>query len=164
VSQILYAIVQNISKVSILLLFLRIFPDKQFRFITKVCIGWMGCHTVAFGVAVSLQCVPPSALWDANTKGKCSNSTALVYSGAAFSIFEDLVIIALPVRELKGLNLSPRKKLAVIFMFALGSLYVSIPSFIYLWQCADLIQCLHNEHGTPEVHSGLYNPIPRRNM
>jgi hypothetical protein len=90
----------------------------------KICIAWMVCHTVAFTIAVSLQCVPPASIWNSNIKGKCSNSTALVYSGAAFSILEDIVIILLPIRELKGLNLTRRKKLAVIFMFALGSLYV----------------------------------------
>lgn len=106
-------------------MFLRIFPDRHFRIITKICLGWMICHMTAFFVVVALQCVPPAAIWDPNIKGKCNNSTAEVYAGAAFSIFEDLVIILLPVRELNGLNLTPRKKLAVIFMFALGSLYVA---------------------------------------
>ena len=82
----------------------------------------MVCHTIAFTIAVTLQCIPPSAIWDTTIKAKCNNSTAQVYAGAAFSIFEDIVIILLPVRELTNLNLSTRKKLAVIFMFALGSL------------------------------------------
>ena len=107
---------------SILLLFLRIFPDKTFRLVTKICLAWMMCHMIAFIVAVILQCVPPSAIWDTSIQSKCTNSTALVYAGAGFSIFEDLVIILLPVRELASLNLTTRKKLAVIFMFALGSL------------------------------------------
>ena len=54
--------------------------------------------------------------------GKCINLTAIVYSGAAFSIVEDLVIMLLPISELKGLNLDLRKRIALVFMFALGSL------------------------------------------
>jgi hypothetical protein len=135
VSQILYVVVQNSTKISILLLFLRIFPDKRFRLITKICIGWIICHATAFFVSVTLQCVPPSAIWNPNIKGKCLNPTAEVFAGAALSIFEDIVIILLPVRELIGLNLTTRKKLAVIFMFALGSLYVSSsPLLLYLPQ------------------------------
>jgi hypothetical protein len=84
----------------------------------------MICHLVGFSVAVTCQCIPISAIWDLSIQGKCVNSTAIVYAGAGFSIFEDIVIILLPVRELKNLNLSTRKKVAVIFMFALGSLYV----------------------------------------
>lgn len=107
------------------MLFLRIFLDKKFRLIVKICIVWVVCKTIAFAVAVALQCIPPASIWDSNIKGTCSNSAAQVYSGAAINILEDLVIILLPIKELKGLNLGPRKKLAVIFMFALGSLYAS---------------------------------------
>lgn len=49
----------------------------------------------------------------------------MVAAGAGFSIFEDVVIILLPVREIKQLNLGPRRRLAIILMFTLGSLYAS---------------------------------------
>jgi hypothetical protein len=124
VSQILYVLVQNVAKISIILLFLRIFPDERFRLYTKIALAWMICHLVGFFIAVTCQCIPISAIWDLSVHGKCVNSTAIVYAGAGFSIFEDIVIILLPVRELKNLNLSTQKKVAVIFMFALGSLYV----------------------------------------
>jgi hypothetical protein len=58
-------------------------------------------------------------------KGKCINPTVVVFAGAGFSIFEDIVIMLLPIRELKGLNLALKRRLAVIFMFACGSLYVT---------------------------------------
>lgn len=82
----------------------------------------MICHTIAFTFSVALQCVPPAAIWNTTIKGKCNDSTAQVYAGAAFAIFEDIVIILLPIRELRNLNLTPKKKLGVMFMFALGSL------------------------------------------
>lgn len=44
--------------------------------------------------------------------------------GAALSIFEDVVIILLPVLELQSLPLSFGRKMAVTLLFALGSLYV----------------------------------------
>ncbi|KFY21942.1 hypothetical protein V493_06972 [Pseudogymnoascus sp. VKM F-4281 (FW-2241)] len=136
VSQILYAVVQNTTKISILLFFLRIFPESRLCLITKMFIGWMGCHTVAFFIAVTLQCVPPSSIWDTSVKGECNNSTAMVYAGATFSIIEDLVIIVLPVRELRNLNLSSKKKLAVMFMFALGS-FACITSMVRLKYIVD---------------------------
>ena len=75
-------------------------------------------------MAITLQCIPIKAVWDFSDKGKCINASAVVFAGAGFSIFEDIVIILLPVPELKRLPLGSRRRLAVIFIFALGSLYV----------------------------------------
>jgi hypothetical protein len=81
----------------------------------------MAAHTVAFEIDCSLQCVPVESLWNLTIKGKCTNFTTSVYAGAAFSIFEDIVIVVLPMFVLKDLSLSWRKKLALSAMFALGS-------------------------------------------
>jgi hypothetical protein len=83
----------------------------------------MTCHLIAFVFEIALQCLPVASLWDMNIKAKqCTNFTANLYAGAALSIVEDLVVIALPIFVLKDLNLSQRKKLALGFIFALGSL------------------------------------------
>ena len=82
----------------------------------------MTCHLLAFVLEVALQCLPVRSQWDLTVKGKCTNFIASIYGGAALSIFEDLVIITLPVFVLKDLNLNPRKKIALGLVFALGSL------------------------------------------
>jgi hypothetical protein len=66
--------------------------------------------------------LPVNSLWDLTVRGKCTNFTASIYAGAAFSIFEDIVIVTLPMFVLKDLNLTLRKKIALCLMFALGSL------------------------------------------
>lgn len=48
----------------------------------------------------------------------------LTITGAAFSILEDIFIMLLPISELKGLNLTLHKRIALCFMFAIGSLYL----------------------------------------
>lgn len=131
IGQILYVLAQNLTKISILLLFLRIFLDEHFRLVTKIAIAWMVCHIIGFFMAVTLQCIPVRAVWDPTQKGKCVSSSMMVAAGAACSIFEDVVIILLPVREIKYLNLGPRKRLAIILMFSLGS-FACITSMIRL--------------------------------
>ncbi|KFY07172.1 hypothetical protein V492_07381 [Pseudogymnoascus sp. VKM F-4246] len=131
ISQILYVVVQALAKFSILFLFLRVFPSQKFRLIVQICIGWMACHTIAFGLVVTLQCVPVQAVWDHTIKGTCSNSQAFVYAAAGFSIIEDFVIMVLPVWELKDLSLNSKKKMALIFLFALGS-FACVTSMIRL--------------------------------
>jgi hypothetical protein len=126
VSQILYVITQNLTKISILFLYLRIFLSPRFRLCTKILMAWITCRATAFLVAVILQCIPISSIWNLSSGAKCVNSPAIVFSGAAFSIAEDLVTILLPIPELKSLNLSWKRKTALIFMFALGSLCVPL--------------------------------------
>ncbi|KFY32527.1 hypothetical protein V493_00117 [Pseudogymnoascus sp. VKM F-4281 (FW-2241)] len=131
VSQILYVIVQSLAKFSILFLFLRVFPSHKFRLVVKICIGWMVGHTVAFVLVVTFQCVPVKAVWDHSIQGTCTNSQAFVYAAAGFSIFEDFVIMLLPIWELKDLSLNSKKKLALMFLFALGS-FACITSMLRL--------------------------------
>lgn len=115
-------IFQALAKLSILFLFLRIFPSQQFRLVVKICIAWMVAHTIAFVFVVAFQCLPVRSVWDHSIRGTCTNMPATVYAGAAFSIFEDFIIMLLPIWELKDLSLNSRKKLALMFLFALGSL------------------------------------------
>ncbi len=73
-------------------------------------------------MAVTLQCVPIKALWDTDIKARCVDNRALGFAGAGASIFEDFAVMLLPVSELKSLHLDLKKKFALIFMFAVGSL------------------------------------------
>ena len=75
-------------------------------------------------ISITFQCVPVAAVWDLAIKGKCINSQDLLYAGGGFSIAEDILLMLLPASEIKGLNLSLKKRISVMLLFALGSLYV----------------------------------------
>jgi hypothetical protein len=87
-----------------------------------ITMGWIVSQTISFVLVVSFQCTPVDSYWDVTIPGKCINSQAFVYAAAGVSIFEDFFIMFLPVWELKALKLDLRKKTALGFMFALGSL------------------------------------------
>jgi hypothetical protein len=105
-----------------LLLYLRIFTTDRFRQVTVGIIIFIVLHTFGFLMATCLQCVPVKGIWDMTVRAKCIDSNALVFAGAGFSIAEDMVIIFLPIPVLKNLQLGLRKRIGLIFMFALGSL------------------------------------------
>lgn len=128
VAQIFYALIQNIAKFSILFLYLRIFPTPQFRLAVKLSMVVIVCHTIAFTIGVGMQCLPLDSLWDLTIHAKCIDIHVFAISGAVLSIFYDIVIMLLPISELKGLNLTLKKRIALCFMFALGSLYASYHS------------------------------------
>jgi len=122
-SQIIYVIVLILSKMAVLFLYLRIFITPGFRLLVKWIITILVLHGLIFVFCVAFQCIPIDSIWT-QEGGKCLDTQALVYTGAAFNIFEDFMVMFLPVFELKGLNLSTKRRVALVFMFALGSLYV----------------------------------------
>jgi hypothetical protein len=70
----------------------------------------------------AFECLPVRSAWDRSVPGKCLNLSAVIYSGASTSIILDFVIIALPIPELKTLNLTLKKKITLGLMFSVGSL------------------------------------------
>ncbi|KAF8854357.1 hypothetical protein BDZ45DRAFT_693498 [Acephala macrosclerotiorum] len=72
-------------------------------------------------MVVVLECILISALWDTDVKGRCVNSQALGFAGAGAGMFEDFVLILLPISELRTLTLDWKKKVVLILMFALRS-------------------------------------------
>jgi hypothetical protein len=123
-TQIIYCLLQVLTKLSILCLYLRVFTtNKSFRYATFGCIGFIITHGIIYLVCLILQCLPISAIWTLEP-AKCLNLSAIVYSAAGFSIFEDFLIILLPIWELRMLKLTMRKRVELAFVFGLGSLYV----------------------------------------
>lgn len=94
--------------------------------VAQAMLVWQTCHTIAFVFAIAFQCVPVSAVWTLAPTAKCIDTNGMILAGAALSITEDLVIIALPIPELLKLNLTLRKRISLMLLFALGSLYVAI--------------------------------------
>lgn len=89
----------------------------------------MTIQTLIFCFVVTFQCLPIRSIWDQTVKGSCLNLSKVLYAGSAVSIFEDLVVILLPIRELEKLSFTTKKKVALGFMFSLGSLCVLPEAF-----------------------------------
>lgn len=117
-----YIIIQVSAKISLLLLYYWIFPDQKFRLQCKVAIGFVLTHGLAFALVVVFQCTPIAANWDLNLPKKCVDIGAVGMAGAAFSIFEDLVLLVMPMPQLNSLHVNFNKRVALMLMFSVGSL------------------------------------------
>ena len=118
----MYVLILAVAKMSILFLYLRIFVNKGFRLATHITMACILGQTAAFFFVVCFQCTPVVSYWNTTIPGKCIHSQAFVYAAAGINIMEDLIIMFLPVMELRALKLDLKKKFALGFMFALGSL------------------------------------------
>ena len=110
-------------KLSILCLYLRIFPSKRFRIVVK---GWMAVLVLSTAVLVGLdifQCIPVQGAFDLDIKSrKCFNLVDIATSSAFINIFTEIVILLMPIPMLKSLKVDGRKKLGLFILFGAGAL------------------------------------------
>lgn len=127
----LYVASIALTKISMLLLYLRLFPGDQLRLAVKMVLAFTTAWGIAILFANVFACSPISYFWtqwDGEHKGECVNNDQLLWAHALINIVLDAVIIALPMPTLFKLNMNWRKKAGVIVMFAIGIVYVSFPS------------------------------------
>ena len=110
----------TLTKVSILLQYMRLFQGKTIR---RIIIGML-VFVTAFGtwsiIASLLLCRPIHYFWDDIGNGKCMNIKAKWFSDAAVNILTDFILLSIPMPFLKGLHLPRRQKAGLIAVFSLG--------------------------------------------
>lgn len=130
----LYLTALPLIKISILLFYLRIFPQTWFRYACfatmAACVG----YGIAFLLVSVFQCQPIDLAWnhwDGEHSGKCNDINAQGWTSAALNVVLDVVVLALPMPVIAKLELNRRKKALVWLMFSTGFL-VTIISIIRL--------------------------------
>lgn len=125
------------TKISILLLYLRIFPDTVSTWFRRGCFVLIGlcvayCFAAIFSTA--FECTPVSFAWlkwDGQHTGHCFNTVAQIYASAGINILFDLLVFFLPFPKLIKLDISKQKRVGILATFTLG-LFVTACSVIRL--------------------------------
>lgn len=124
VAEILYAYNLAWTKISILLMFYRIFRFSYFKtaayIIGAFVIAWVICVTFLF----IFICVPVQKLWFPDLPGHCIDQVGTWIANAASTIASDLAILALPLPRIWQLQLRQGDKIGLTFAFGLGFLWV----------------------------------------
>lgn len=82
-------------------------------------IGW----GIAFPLTVVFNCKPISYFWDKSIPGgHCIDAQVMSYALASVSTLTDVVVWALPIPWLWGLQMNIGKRLGIVATFALGGL------------------------------------------
>ncbi|KAJ5248556.1 hypothetical protein N7468_000007 [Penicillium chermesinum] len=120
----LYGINVTLVKMSILCFYHRLFSVIAFRRINYgvgiFCLVWFAA---AF-IGDLLYCIPIRQFWDPTAGGHCFNFANYFLVMELIDISLDVVIIALPLKTISGLQLSLRKKLALLGVFLLGAFVI----------------------------------------
>ncbi|KAL4940971.1 hypothetical protein BDV06DRAFT_11933 [Aspergillus oleicola] len=130
VGETLYVISIAFTKICMLLLLLRLFPDDSFRLVTKLVLALTMVWCLAFLFALLFTCRPLSYFWrmweGEGGGGACFDQVALVWAHGITNMVLDVVILVLPMPTLIKLNLSWGRKIGICSMFAVGILVTAV--------------------------------------
>ncbi|RYP24957.1 hypothetical protein DL765_000185 [Monosporascus sp. GIB2] len=114
----------TVPKVTILLLYLRIFPQRKIRIITWIVIGVVVTNFFTSGVIVGFTiCRPFAYKWNKTIPGgRCANLMAAYRLISIPNLVTDLAILFLPFYPLWHLQISKTWKIGIFVTFMTGSL------------------------------------------
>lgn len=137
-----YNLSLSFSRISILLLYRRIFTYSWSKRAIQVVLVLVVVIGIWLVVSVCTACVPLEAFWNWSlfwTQHVYCQPINLWWANAALHIVSDLVIMALPMPVLSSLKLPRRQKYALVGVFGLG-FFVCIVSIIRLVALIDVVK------------------------
>ena len=124
-----YSLTIAMVKISILLLYRRIFDTLYFRRATTMvglaCLAWL----IAALLCLAFQCRTETERYNANSlfSNQCIHLKAYWISVTGSNMALDLIILFMPLYMVWNLRLETRQKIALTGIFALGALLVDLP-------------------------------------
>ncbi|RYN46750.1 hypothetical protein AA0118_g12417 [Alternaria tenuissima] len=108
-------------KASILALYHRIFTHHNFRRWVYCAAGFIIIQTVTVTFVNIFECgADPSRAWDSKFPEGCINMSKMYFANASVNIVTDVVILVMPLKVFKQLNMNIRKRLALMGIFMVG--------------------------------------------
>ncbi|KAI4926563.1 hypothetical protein J4E85_006857 [Alternaria conjuncta] len=117
-----YNLTLTVTKISILVQYLRIFPVRNFRI---ACFAVLGV-VVAYGGWSTFSsvfiCSPVAFAWDKSIgNGRCMNQLVIWVTNAGVNIAQDVVIFLMPLSIVRALQIPKSQKEGLVGMFVLGA-------------------------------------------
>lgn len=114
-----------VVKISILLLYRRIFTTRTFLRVNLA----VGCLVLSSATAIALaavfRCNPIADAWAHQARSGCFDTRTFYVTTKAIDFFTDVLVLLLPMPMVWQLHLPLKKRVFLCILFAIGSLYVS---------------------------------------
>ncbi|KAF9877143.1 hypothetical protein CkaCkLH20_05409 [Colletotrichum karsti] len=123
-----YSVSLTLTKVSILLLYIRILTYDLVRLLGKVLLGVVLVSHTWIIVSILTTCIPLSAAWDydpANPPVYC-HPVPVFWVNAMLHLLTDFMIFMLPLPVISSMSLPRRQKMGLYFVFCLAFLVCAI--------------------------------------
>jgi hypothetical protein len=110
-----------LTKISILVLYMRVLTYQHSRWITWTMLALTIAYNIAGFIVQMTTCVPLAKLWEPNLYGTC-HTLALAWAFIGLHVATDFLIFALPMPIIVTMTMSLRQKLFLVLLFGLGFL------------------------------------------
>ncbi|MCJ1281444.1 hypothetical protein MMC26_000763, partial [Xylographa opegraphella] len=116
----LYALAITAAKISVLLLYRRIFSQGRFRYaiyiVSGLCLLWF---TIVVFVTF-FQCQPVAFAWDHTSQGTCINLQAMYYGFTVSNMVLDILVNFMPVKLIWQLQVPLKQRMLLLAILLLG--------------------------------------------
>lgn len=130
--EVFYVITISLIKLSVMTFYLQVFPTRSFRIQCWAVMAFCVASAFAFLLVTIFQCHPISYVWNKNIRGgKCVNFNLATWVNGGVNILQDILIVGLPISEVRTLKLGRRQKVGLYAMFGLGG-FVCVTSMVRL--------------------------------
>ncbi|KAF4550057.1 Hypothetical protein D9617_19g103630 [Elsinoe fawcettii] len=127
VRSILTRAVACLLKLSLLALFIRVFPNRRFRIATGAVIAITLISTIIIITLMFVGCQPLATIWDDSITGKtCRLSNTIDHFRFGIIISCNIIIFILPLFVIKNLGLNIKEKVALSGVFAIGLTVIAL--------------------------------------
>lgn len=119
----IFPILMALIKISIVLLYLGIFPSKGFQTAAWAVVSFITVSGLAMELFAIFTCSPVEYTWNRDIKpGYCMSATYPSGMGAIVGVVQDVAVLVLPAVQVRRLQMKKRRKMLVMGLFCLGAL------------------------------------------
>nr|XP_036576938.1 uncharacterized protein CTRU02_13042 [Colletotrichum truncatum]KAF6783792.1 integral membrane protein [Colletotrichum truncatum] len=119
---VIYSLSVTTAKMSLLVLYLRLSPDRMFRVVVISLITIATAYALTYLFLIIFSCRPIQASWDLSARpgAVCINKNIVYLVLSATNIVMDIVCLILPLKIIVPLQMAKRQKWSLIALFATG--------------------------------------------
>lgn len=119
----IFPVLMALIKISIVLLYLGIFPSKGFQTAAWTVMSFIGISGLGMEIFAIFTCSPVEYSWNKDVKpGYCMSEIYPSGMGALVGVIQDVAVVVLPAVQVRRLQMRKRRKMLVMGLFGLGAL------------------------------------------
>ncbi|OCK91609.1 uncharacterized protein K441DRAFT_688848 [Cenococcum geophilum 1.58] len=123
----------SLTKISLCLSYLRLFPSRSNKIFCWIAIIYLSCWTIGVVFSMVFSCLPVVTQWDATiTQKTCIDFRAAFLAAAALNSFSDFLVFLWPARALWNIQLPVKQRVGLILVFAVGCI-VCVAGICRMW-------------------------------
>ena len=113
----------SVVKISAVDLFIHIFPSVLFHRISYLVMAMLASYGISFAIASIAACTPFKYNWDKTiVNGRCIDISRFYTAQTTLGVLFDIIVVAMPMPMLWGLQMKVHKKVALTCIFGVGIL------------------------------------------